>query len=334
MIKLFAALMFALSVSANAEPVKLKLAWVFTDKEISFQSGPAKFIKAVNEDPEAKGIIEIAAFANGSLGRVPSEQPQLVDDGIADIVHISPSYSPGRFPELEVLELPGLLKDMREATMVFTSLVASGRVKSYGNFVPLLTVGNPPFIVHTVQPINSLADLKGKKIRSSGVTLTSTVRALGAVPVGLAISELAESLGRGTIDGLTTQLTVVYDTQLDRLVNNQYVLNTGGFQVTMLMSKKKFDSLPAQAQRVIMRHSGKVLNEQYMQGVEQYTKTLNETIKADPKKKVVIPSAADQKTADDAFRSVQDVWIQRRPENAELFKFVQSELVKIRASNR
>ncbi len=323
--------LLAATGTAAAEPVKLKLAWVFGDKEMTYLSGAVPFAKAVNEDPQAKGLIEIGLFPNGALARVPSEQPQLVLDGVADIVLTAPSFSPGRFSDLEALELPGLFRTMQEGTQVYNALVNSGRVKSYDLYVSFMNVASPSHSIHTRFPVNTLADLKGRKIRSTGVTPTNTVRALGAVPVALAASEMVEALGRGTIEGVVTQLTVIYDFQLDRIINNHYSINMGNFLVAMLMNKKKFESLPKQAQDVLLRHGGAPVNERFMKEIDAYYAKLDARVKADSTRRMASLSTADQKTADAAFKTVQDAWEQRRPENVEFLKFVKDELAKFRS---
>lgn len=334
--KLMAGCLAILAMSATpvaAEPIKLKLAWVFTTNEISYRAGAAAFMKAVNEDPDAKDVLEIVAFPNGALGRVPADQPQLAEDGVTDFVQLGPSFSPGRFPELEVLELPGLFRDSREASAVHRALIASGRVKSLDKFVTIMSVASNPHYFHTRFPVNSLADLKGKKIRSHGATMTGTVRALGAVPVGLAISELAEAIGRGTIDGVVTQTTVIHDTKLDRVANNHFEINMGVFLINILMSKTKFDSLPPAAQAIIRKHSGQAFHDNYVATVRAYYAELDAKLKADPKQKWVQAGPADLKIADEAYRTVHATWAQQKPENAELLKFVTGELEKLRAGN-
>lgn len=54
----------------------------------------------------------------------------------------------------------------------------------------------------TKNPIKSLADLKGLKIRSTGQFLPLQLQAFGAIPITMVTAEWYEGLSRGTIDGL------------------------------------------------------------------------------------------------------------------------------------
>ena len=72
------------------------------------------------------GTVEIELYPNGALGRAPQQQAQMVLDGVADIGFIVPPFTPGRFPDSEVMELPGLFRDLAEATQVYTRLLQAG----------------------------------------------------------------------------------------------------------------------------------------------------------------------------------------------------------------
>ena len=90
-------------------------------------------------------------------------------------------------------------------TVVFTRLVNSGKVKGYDDFFPIGLFGTAPYSLHARTPINSIADIKGKKIRASGAVESETIKALGAVPIGMPVTEVPEAIGRSTIDGTTSK---------------------------------------------------------------------------------------------------------------------------------
>jgi TRAP-type C4-dicarboxylate transport system substrate-binding protein len=173
------------AVGAAAQATKLKFAVFTPDKEQTFVTVMKPFADAVNK--EAAGAVDIELFPNGALGRAPPQQAQMVLDGVADIAWVIASYTPGRFQENEVFELPGLFRDLKEATTVMTRLVQSGRIKGYEDFFVIGAFGTAPYSLHARTPINSIADIKGKKIRSSGAIEGETLKAFGAVPIGVAV---------------------------------------------------------------------------------------------------------------------------------------------------
>lgn len=315
--------------SAIAQPIKLKFAWFSPDTERLFLTVVKPF--AANVARDSKGTVEVELFPNGALGRAPAQQAQMVLDGVADLAMIVPPFTPGRFPESEVLELPGLFNDMTEGTKVFTRLVQAGTIKDFNEFVPLAMWATPPFSLHTNFPVNSIADLKGKKIRGSGVLQLEALKALGATTVGMAPTEVPEAVGRRTIDGATSQPAVVYDFGLDRVTSNHYFIRLGIVPLTVVMNKKRFDSLPKVAQDALMKN-GLAWNERtYIESMIPYNQSLITRMQTDPKRKVVMPSAADSAAANKAFEPVIASWVAKSPRNAELYKAVRTEIDNVRA---
>ena len=143
------------------------LKWaVFTpDSEVTFRTVMKPYAEAVQRD--SKDAVVFDLFPNGALGRNPGQQPQMVIDGVADVAWIIPSYSPGRFPDTEVLELPGMFHSLRESSLVASRLAARNVLKDYGDFYIVGLWGTAPYSIHTNFPVSSIADLKGKTIRAS-----------------------------------------------------------------------------------------------------------------------------------------------------------------------
>src|SRR5215217_1798061 len=119
--KILFAVAMCLPVLAVAQPVKLKMATFSPDTERLYNTVKKPWVAAVNK--AAGGAIEIELFPNGALGRAPQQQAQMVIDGVTDIGFIVPPFTPGRFPDSEVLELPGMFQDLAEGTRVYTRLV-------------------------------------------------------------------------------------------------------------------------------------------------------------------------------------------------------------------
>ena len=105
--------------------------------------------------------------------------------------------------------------------------------------------GTAPYSIHTNFPVNSIADLKGKTIRASSKNESAALRAFGAVPIGMPVTEIPEAISRGTISGTTSHLSPFFDFGLDRVTNNHFFIGLGVVPLAVLMNKKKFDALPA-----------------------------------------------------------------------------------------
>jgi TRAP-type C4-dicarboxylate transport system substrate-binding protein len=326
---LLAALVAFSSAALAQQPVKLKMATFSPDTERLYNTVKKPWVEAVNK--ASGGAIEIELFPNGALGRAPQQQAQMVIDGVTDIGFIVPAFTPGRFPNTEVMELPGLFQDLAEGTRVYTHLVQNGVLKDYGDYVPLAMWSTPPFSLHSNYPINTIADLKGRKVRGGGVIQLESVKALGAVPVGMPPTEVPEALSRRTIDASTSQPAVLFDFGLDRVTTHHYFVRLGVVALAIVMNKQKFESLPKAGQDAIRKYDMDYINKLYIDSMLAYDKQLVQRLRDDPKRKVVFPSAADQKAADAAFEPIIKAWAAKSPQNAEVYKATLAEIQKDRA---
>ena len=330
--KLFWAALAVSAVFATGAQAQEKavLKWaVFTpEQELTFVRVMKPFAEKVMAD--AQGTLEIQMYPNGALGRDPTKQLKMVQDGVADIAWIIASYTPGRFQENEVFELPGMFRDLQEATTVFTRLVLAGKVRGYDEFHLIGLFGTAPYSLHARNPIASIKDIKGKKIRSSGAIEGETLKALGAVPIGMPVTEVPEAISRGTVDGTTSHPSPLFDFGIARVTNSHFFTRLGVVPLAILMNKKKFDSLPKAGQDAIRKYSGEWTAARFNTGIGEYNASLVKQLQADPKRKVVFPSQQELDAMQPAFRSVIEAWAAKSPRNKELLGHVQAELATLR----
>ena len=310
------------------------LKWaVFTpDSEVTFRTVMKPFAETVQSETNNAVVFDL--FPNGALGRNPGQQPQMVIDGVADVAWVVPSYSPGRFPDTEVLELPGLFKDLRESSLVATRLNQHKALNDYGDFYVIGLWGTAPYSIHTNFPVNSIADLKGKTIRASSKTESAALRAFGAVPIGMPVTEIPEAISRGTISGTTSHMSPFFDFGLDRVTNNHFFIGLGVVPLAVLMNKKKFDALPQSARDVIARNAGDALTEMWIKSVTSYNQANLEKLKSNPKNKVVFPPQAQLDEAQKLLTPVRDQWVAASEHHKQLKVALDKELAAVRGESK
>jgi TRAP-type C4-dicarboxylate transport system substrate-binding protein len=318
-----------LPFAALGEPIKLKLAYYSSDQARSYTMAVKAFVEAVNAD-EAGGLA-IETYPGGVLGKDSTQQAQLVRDGVADMAYVVLGTVAGQFRDHAVMELPGLFRDMREATAVNTRLVASEIMQGYEDFFVMVSLATEPEGIHTRVPIASLDDLKGKRIRANNPIEASALAMLGMSPVVLPIVKTPEAISRGTIDGAATALGPLTDFGLGRVMTYHYFLGLGPSVRSLLMSRKRYESLPRAGQDVIRKYSGAWLAERFVKGDEAYNATLIEQLKADPKRTVLFPSQSDIDVAEGAFKAVRAEWAEARPRHRVLLNAVEAEIAKFRS---
>lgn len=327
-LRLVVVVLALLPAMAAAEPIKLKLAYFSSDRSHLYRSGAKPFVDAVNA--EGQGRVEIEVYFSGKLGTDLTKQSRLVLDGTADIVYVVQPYERSSFPDSGVIELPGLYRDGREGTLVFTRLVAAGIMRGYDDFFVIGTFASEPESMHVRPPVASLADMKGKRIRTNNETESAILKQFGAMPVFVPINETAGAISSGKIDGAFVPPVPMVEFGIGRVATNHYFLRTSCVPQALLMSRKKFDSLPSDVQALIRKYSGDWFTQNYIRINETSTIVLMTQLESDPHRKVVVPSPADLLTANAVFKSIVDAYAAGSPHNAELVAAAQAEVAKLR----
>lgn len=326
------AIAFALlPVATCAEPIKLKMAYFSSDREPPYVSVLKPFADAVNR--EANGTIEIVPYTSGVLGRSYPRQAQLVLDDVADMAWINPSLTPERFPDNAVIEFPGLFLDLREATLVYTRLVAARALRGYDDFFVIATGANYPLMIHTRPPIGSLADIRGKILRVNNLIEGSALKAIGVTPVLMPVNEVALAIGRGTIDGATMPANAAFAYGVSRITRFHYAAPLGAAPLAFVMNRKRFESLPTAAQRVIRKHSGEWTAAHFIEVYDANNARAMTDLASNANRRVISPSPADLHELQTAFRVVFEKWRNDNPGNQHLLSMVETEVANARAGN-
>lgn len=151
------------------------------------------------------GRIKFEVFEVGALASVTG-MLEAVDQGVLDIAQSWGGYYTGDVPEADV-EV-GLPMAWTEPWMAYDAYYNRGLAevieqayesKFNVEWFPAIIALN--YGVATREPIHSLADLEGKKIRAIGV-YGDLMKALGASAVVIPGAELQTALQLGTVDGL------------------------------------------------------------------------------------------------------------------------------------
>src|SRR5262249_8984469 len=146
--------------------------------------------------------------------------------------------------------------DVREATLVHTRLAAAGALAGFKDFYVIGAYAVEPESIHSRKPIQSLADLKGQRIRVNNFTEAAALAKLGALPVVLAFNETAPAISSGGVDGAMVPPAQLFDVGIGRLVSNHYMLLMSSAPLMLVMNLKVLDRLPENARAIIRKYSG------------------------------------------------------------------------------
>lgn len=208
----------------------------------------------------ANGRIKIKEYHSQTLAKGPDTW-KAVKSGIADIGWCFHAYWPGMTSLADVISLPLLpFKTSEEASAVLWMLYERfPRIQKQfsGNHILLLHTTDPYFLVTTRKPVRTLEDFRGMKIRMMGGPSTAMLKRLGGVPVAVPMSGNYIAMQRGIIDGVGIPWEALKSYKLYEVVK-YYTLNTS-FPVvyfSLAMNKRKWNLLPSNLQKVIIRQSG------------------------------------------------------------------------------
>ena len=197
-----------------------------------------------------------------SLPKHPSAPPGTFDavrDGLMDLSYVTASYTPARHALPAIAELPGA-----GGTAVINSVAFSRihwkyfqKVGEY-NGVKLIAVftHGPGQMFNTKRAINSLADLKGMKIRTGGGIAEKFGNLLGASAFVKPAPESYELLASGVADGVFFPMESIISFKLDKVLKHATVF-PGGFYSSsfgFFMNQDKWNKLSKQDQAIIDKH--------------------------------------------------------------------------------
>ncbi len=243
----WAAFCATLALPASAQETTLRVADSFPNGHYVYKAATQPWMDRVTELSGGKVTFEY--YPAQQLGKA-KDMLDLIQNSVADISYVAPSYISDKLPLSAVGELPLGYTDPCAGTRAFWALSRDGgalyehELKPLGIRVLFATM-LPPNQLVTKEPISTLADVAGKKIRTSGGTKDTFVSELGAAPIHTTAPELYEALSRGTIDGLLVPLSSLPPYDLHTISKSAtYDQNFGGFTITYAITDARWEQLP------------------------------------------------------------------------------------------
>jgi TRAP-type C4-dicarboxylate transport system substrate-binding protein len=207
------------------------------------------------------GQVKINVLAGGTL--TPADQCfDGVVKGISDLGMSVFAYTRGRFPMMEVLDLPMGYPNGRVATRVANEFFKTFNPKELEGVKVMYLHAHGPGHLHTKTPVTTLEQIKGMKIRSTGLS-AKIVEALGAVPVAMPQGQTYEALQKGVVDGTFAPIETLKGWKQAEVVKSTTDSSGIGYTAAMfvVMNLKKWNSLPADVRKLMEEVSGQWIDE-------------------------------------------------------------------------
>lgn len=213
-------------------------------------------------EKESGGRIKFEGYPAMQLGGTPVQLYDQAKDGVVDVVWTLPGNTAGRFPRIEVFELPFMMSNAEATSKAYWEYVQTVAPDEFKDTQVLALQVHGPGVIHTAgKAVKSVNDIKGLKLRAPTRQVTKMLGFLGATPVGMPLPGIPDALSKGTIEGCVIPWEVVPSVKVNELTKFHAEFDPAGgclYTTTfvMAMNKAKYNSLAPDLKKVIDNNSG------------------------------------------------------------------------------
>jgi TRAP-type C4-dicarboxylate transport system substrate-binding protein len=211
-------------------------------------------------EKRTNGRVKVTYFPGAVLTPAAQTYDGVVK-GIADVGESVLGYTRGKFPLTEVIDMPLGYKNAYAATKMINEYYKKFRPKEFDAVKVMYLHAHGPGILFTKKPVAKLEDLKGMKIRSTGLA-AKVAQALGATPVAMPQTETYDALRTGVADGVLNPVEAMKGWKIGEVINYA-TENYGSAYSTsffVVMNKNTWNALPKDIQQIIEK-----INEEWIE---------------------------------------------------------------------
>jgi len=199
--------------------------------------------KTIPERSKGQVTAEIKGF--NEMGLKGPELLRLMSQGVVEFGTATLAYFASDNPINEAIDLAGLAPDVKTARAV-TAAFEPVYAKLYGegSNVKLLGISTyPAQVLFCNAEIKSLADVKGKKVRTSSRTTAEFVEALGGSSVTMAFGEVVPAMQNKVVDCAITGSLSGYSAKWYEVSTHLYALPINWNQQIHAVNQKAWDAI-------------------------------------------------------------------------------------------
>lgn len=181
-----------------------------------------------------------------TVGLKGFEVMRLLKLGVFDVAFGAIGYVAGDNPVIEGAALSSLSQDVDttwELSRAYRAIIASEFEKAF-NAKLLMMYAYSSNMFFCREPIGSLADIKGKKVRTYSTSLSDLVEGAGASGVTVAFAEMVPALEKGVVDCVLTGVMPAYNAKIGQVARHMYGLRVGWGESFAAMNLDTWNRLP------------------------------------------------------------------------------------------
>jgi TRAP-type C4-dicarboxylate transport system substrate-binding protein len=266
-------------------------------------------------EKDSSGRIKFEAYPAMQLGGTPVQLYDQVRDGVVDVVWTLPGNTAGRFPRVEVFELPFIMSNAEATSKAYWEYVQTLAPDEFKETQLIALQVHGPGAIHTAEkPVKSVNDLKNLKMRAPTRQVNKMLASLGAIPVGMPLPGIPDALSKGTIQGCVIPWEVVPSVKVHELTKYHAEFDPAGGALytttfVMAMNKAKYASLPPDLKKVIDNNSG-LATSGWLGKVQQAGDVPGRKAAVDHGNNIFTVSAAEAQEFRRRSRSIEVEWVE------------------------
>ncbi|MCF7959026.1 MAG: TRAP transporter substrate-binding protein [Phycisphaerae bacterium] len=196
------------------------------------------------------GRVVITLYPAGTLTKAPQCYDGVVN-GISDIGMSCFAYTRGRFPLLEGIDLPLGYPNGTVASMAANTIVQEFKPAELSDVEVQYIHAHGPGILAAKKPINNIDEMKGLKVRATGLS-SKIVKNLGGTPVAMSQPETYEALQKGVVEATFCPIETLKGWKQGEVIESVTDTSAIGYTTSMfvVMNKNKWQTLGPDLQKI------------------------------------------------------------------------------------
>ena len=194
-----------------------------------------------------KGRVRVEVYPNSSLYKDKEELEALQLGAVQMLAPSLAKFAPLGIKEFEVFDVPYIFPDKATLYRVTQGPVGQNLLQKLETkgIVGLAFWDNGFKQMSSNKPIRVPSDMHGQKMRiQPSKVIDLQMRALGAVPMSLAFSEVFQALKTGLVDGTENPISNLYTQHMHEVQKYLTLTNHAYLGYAVIVNKKFWDDLP------------------------------------------------------------------------------------------
>ncbi|WP_428908485.1 TRAP transporter substrate-binding protein [Niallia sp. Krafla_26] len=211
-----------------------------------------KFGEELNQRSDGRMNLEI--FPAAQLGP-EKDMVQQLETGSLEFAILTGQYLATRVPAFDAWNMPFLfetLEDSLKATETEPAQKMLDEISNQGiKGLGYMFAGNHHLLLKG-EPIKSMEDLKGKKVRiAGGKAVIDFWTKTGASPVAMGLNEVYQALQTGVVEGVSVDPSGLYTEKFQEVSDSYVLTNQMAFPGAVVMSSTVYEQLSPEDQQIV-----------------------------------------------------------------------------------